>query len=364
MNIKNNIISGMPLFANITNAPLIKLSPQSLPFDDIPIENSPNLINSGKIYELHNNFIKLQCGVIQVNNPTKTDFVQIFDEIEGIVAADRIYVKDFKTAIDFINKIKNLGGRTNWTIQLNNGAYGAEERLDINDLSLKILNKNDSYSIDCRLQYKLFLINSYVEISNIHFGGEKNGFTDANINAYYNSAILLTNCKFYAGPTIHWSILINYNSTLTISGNTEFHFPLDTFYDSTNENKWFHAIRIGGGYNAINTINGVTFKGQEDYDYATYKYPTAGITIFGRGFITLNSNKDSNAIPVIFENLHAGIMISMGGYVYSNSKLDFTNNVKIPFAQDHVNIMPINEVNMAGGICIQEKYILLPQPTT
>ena len=45
----DNTVNNIRLFVNTQDAPLIKLSPDSLPFDDNPTDGSQNLINSGKL---------------------------------------------------------------------------------------------------------------------------------------------------------------------------------------------------------------------------------------------------------------------------------------------------------------------------
>lgn len=66
-----NVIEKMPLYANIENAPLIKLSPLSLPIDEQPTENSDNLVDSNTIYNLYNTLLDF-INNVNANTPVGT----------------------------------------------------------------------------------------------------------------------------------------------------------------------------------------------------------------------------------------------------------------------------------------------------
>lgn len=67
----SNVIEKMPLYANIENAPLIKLSPLSLPIDEQPTANSDNLVDSNTIYNLYNTLTGL-INNVNANTPVGT----------------------------------------------------------------------------------------------------------------------------------------------------------------------------------------------------------------------------------------------------------------------------------------------------
>ena len=112
----DNTVNNIRLFVNTQDAPLIKLSPDSLPFDNTLTEYSPNLINSGTL---------------------KT----IYDEISGRLEAIEAFTQNVNasipvgTIISYIgNDEKFLSGGLQCYIQCNGAPINRENYRELFDV--------------------------------------------------------------------------------------------------------------------------------------------------------------------------------------------------------------------------------------